>query len=274
MCSANRCSVNRLSINRRSVNRHSAHRAVRLTPWFGLVLGLFICSEPLMAAALEFKPPRRGIPGRREGGGTRNGLPGADPCTSTSAPQFAALMPPTNFGLTTAEFPRFFWSAPRTKARFAEFTLHEAAEGADKKMSDRALVYRSTFRISGEAGIASFPLPRNTGTPGLSVGPDYHWTVALICNPQDRKQDAKVEGWVQRMTPDVALASQLSQSTPSDRPKLYADNGIWLDTLSSLADLRYAKTLDASLAEDWSNLLKAVNLPNSAALPLFQPGSR
>jgi Domain of Unknown Function (DUF928) len=260
-----------------SANRRSANRAIRLTPWFGLMLSFFICSEPLIAAALEFKPPRRGIPGRREGGGTREGslpVPGADPCNAGSAVQFAALMPPTNFGLTTSEFPRFFWSTPRTKARFAEFTLHEASESADKKMSDRALVYRSTFRINGDAGIASFALPRNTGIPGLAVGADYHWTISLICNPQNRKQDTKVEGWVQRMAPDAALASQLSQSTPSDRPKLYADNGIWFDTLSSLADLRYAKTLDTSLAEDWANLLKGVNLPNSTTLPLFQPGSR
>lgn len=262
------------SANRRSANCSAADRTIRLTPWFGLILGLFICSEPLMASALEFKPPKRGIPGRREGGGTRDGVLGADPCTSTSAPQFSALMPPTNFGLTTSEFPRFFWSTPRTKARFAEFTLYEASEGADKKMVDRALVYRGTFRISGEAGIASFMLPRNAGIPGLATGSDYHWSIAVICNPQDRKQDSKVEGWVQRIAPDAALASQLAQSTPSNRPKLYASNGIWFDALSTLADLRYAKTLDAALAEDWSNLLKAVNLPNITGLSLFQPGSR
>jgi hypothetical protein len=256
-----------------SVNR--ALRLIpRLAPWLGCALGLFICSEPLIASALGFKPPQRGIPGRREGGGTRDGVLGADPCSSPSAPQFAALMPPTNFGLTTAEFPRFFWSTPRTKARFAEFTLHEAVEGPDKKMSDRALVYRTTFRINGEAGVASLPLPRNSGIPGLAVGQDYHWSIALICNPQDRKKDAKVEGWVQRIALDPDLAKQLAQSSSGDRPQIYADKGIWFDALSSLADLRYARTLDPLLAKDWSELLKAVQLPSSAALPLFQPANR
>lgn len=201
----------------------SVNRVPRLTsrfaPWLGLALGVLICSEPLIASALGFKPPRRGIPGRREGGGVRDGAVGADPCSSPSAPQFAALMPPTNFGLTTTEFPRFFWSTPRTKARFAEFTLHEAVEGTDKKMSDRGLVYRTTFRINGDAGIASLPLPRNSGIPGLAVGQDYHWSIALICNPQDRKKDAKVEGWAQRIAPDANLAKQLAQSSPGDRPK-------------------------------------------------------
>ncbi len=256
----------------------SVNRVPRLTsrfaPWLGLALGVLICSEPLIASALGFKPPRRGIPGRREGGGVRDGAVGADPCSSPSAPQFAALMPPTNFGLTTTEFPRFFWSTPRTKARFAEFTLHEAVEGTDKKMSDRGLVYRTTFRINGDAGIASLPLPRNSGIPGLAVGQDYHWSIALICNPQDRKKDAKVEGWAQRIAPDANLAKQLAQSSPGDRPQIYADNGIWFDALSSLADLRYAKSLDPSLAADWSELLKAVQLPNSAALPLFQAANK
>ncbi len=255
---------------------YSTQRGLRLAPWLGLALGILVCGEPLMASALDFKPPRRGIPGRREGGGTRGAV--ADPCGDPRSAAFAALMPKTNFGLTTAEFPRFFWSVPRTKARFAEFTLHEAvaadAKNPDQKMSDRALVYRTTFRISGEAGVANMGLPTNAGIPGLAAGQDYHWTVSLICNTQDRKKDVKVEGWVQRVAPDAALSSQLFKANASDRPQIYATNGIWLDTLTSLADLRYASPLDTKLDQTWADLLKAIELPNSAPLPLLQPPNK
>jgi hypothetical protein len=279
MCSVNLANSALVSATPLVARTRHPHRTAgwvpRLAPWLGLALGLLICSEPLVASALGFKPPRRGIPGRREGGGTRNDVLSADPCSKpATGPQFAALMPDSNFALTTTEFPRFFWSAPRTKARFAEFTLHESAEGPNKRMVDRALVYRTTFRINGNAGVTAMALPANAGIPGLAVGQDYHWTISLVCNPQDRKQDARVEGWVQRIAPDAAVSSQLFKAAAGERPRIYAANGLWIDALSSLADLRYANPTNAQLTKDWDALLDEVKLPNSKSLPLIQPATR
>lgn len=280
MCSVNSAN-SALANSANGIARSARSRRIpRLAPWLGVALGLLICLEPLAASAQLFKPPRRGIPGRREGGGTRAAIGATaaltvDPCTRAGdGPQFTAFMPSSNFGLTTAEFPRFFWSTPRTKARFAEFTLHESVEGPNKRMVDRALVYRTTFRISGDAGVAAMALPANAGIPGLAVGQDYHWTISLVCNIQDRKQDAKVEGWVQRVAPESALSSQLFKASAAERPRIYAANGIWIDALSSLADLRYANPSDAQLLKDWQTLLEEVGLTNSKALPLVQPANR
>ncbi|QZZ21285.1 DUF928 domain-containing protein [Leptothermofonsia sichuanensis E412] len=229
----------------------------------GLFLGLLMCSLPLVAMATEFKPPRRGIPGRREGGGTRD----AFICVETKPANLTALMPQTNFGLTTAAYPRFFWYMPQTRAKFAAFSLYESSENQE----DKSLVYTTTFSISGTPGIASLTLPHQATLPPLAVGKDHRWSVAIICNPNDRRRDVLVEGWVQRITPDAALSSKLARADAGDRINLYAANGIWFDTLTTLADQRCANPRDTALTSSWTTLMKSVKLDKIAGEPLIQP---
>jgi len=230
--------------------------------WFGVMLGLLVCGLPLMAMAVEFKPPRRGIPGRREGAGTR------DPyaCVQGNL-RLTAIMPQTNLGLTTAVYPRFFWYSPRTRAKFAQFTLYEVDEAT---MENKISIYTSTFRISGTSGIASLPLPNTTFLPPLTVGKDYHWSLALICNPDNREQNITVDGWVQRIAPAAAFTNQLGATKSQDLPTLYANNGLWFDTVTTLAEQRCANPNDTSLAASWAQLLKSVKLDTIAEQPLVQ----
>lgn len=236
-------------------------RFTPVTPWLGLLLGLFVCSLPLMAMAVEFKPPRRGVPGRREGGGTR------DPyaCVQGNPARLMAIMPETNLGLTNAAHPRFFWYSPKTRAKFAEFTLTKANEATP---ADKFPVFTTTFSITGTPGVVSLSIP--TLIPPLAVGQDYRWSLALICNPENRKQDIKVDGWIQRIAPDADLAGKLAKATPGDRPLLYASSGVWFDTLTTLAELRCANPQDAALAGSWAQLMQSVKLGTIADQPLVQ----
>ncbi|XGV97778.1 MAG: DUF928 domain-containing protein [Leptolyngbya sp. BL-A-14] len=239
-----------------------AHRFALTMPWFGFLLGFMVTSLPLLTMAAEFKPPQRGLPGRREGAGTRNPIV----CIQGSPSQLTAMLPATNLGLTTAAYPRFFWFAPKSKAKFAEFTLSEVNE----QRENQTPVYKTIFSITGAPGIASLTLPSNATIPPLAVGKDYHWSVALICNPDDRSRDIRVDGWVQRVTPEPRLTSQLAKATPVDRVSLYASNGLWFDTLTTLADQRCANPKDAALISSWSALLKSVQLGAIAEQPLLQ----
>ncbi len=239
-----------------------ANRSAAVARWAGLVLGLWLCSLPLVAVATPFKPPRRGIPGRREGGGTRD----PQACVQGNPARLIALMPQTNLGLTTHEYPRFFWYMPKTRAKFVEFALYETNENQE----DKVPIYTATFGISGQTGIASLTLPANSTIPPLVVGKDYRWSFALICNPNDRKRDIEVEGWVQRITPDATLAGRLARANAADRVTLYADNGLWFDTLTTLAELRCARPGDATVQANWVGLLKSVKLDAIAEQPLIQ----
>jgi hypothetical protein len=190
-------------------------------------------------------------------------------CISGDPPLIAALLPQTNLGLTTSAYPEFFWFMPKTRARLAEFALY----AVDNQKANRSLLYKTTFRITGNSGIASLPLPSDATLPPLAIAQDYHWSVSIICDPNDRKQDLTVDGWVQRVALRPALANQLNQATPSERVNLYARNGLWFDTLKTLAELRRSRPQDSQLQASWVELLKSVKLEAIANQPLVQPTS-
>lgn len=220
-------------------------------PWLGLLLGLFVCSLPTIALA-NFNPPSRGTPGRREGGGTRDGI-----CTIGKPATLIAVNPETNFGLTTAEYPRFFWFQPRTRAQYAEFSLYQG----DEKTPDRTLVYKTTFKTADQAGIASVALPKSAGIPPLQLGQDYHWSVTLLCNAENPQLNIKVDGWVQRVQTLVPVARD-----PQARAALLAEKGIWFDALEAQAEQRCLKPEDSP---GWDSLLRSVKLDKIANQPLL-----
>lgn len=235
-----------------------ANRVALLKSCTAVCLGLAVVTLPLVALAVEFKPPKRGIPGRREGAGTRG------PACVQSSPSLTALLPQTNLGLTSADYPRFFWFVPKTKAKAVKFTLFQGSE----QDPEQELVYETTLETSGNPGVMSLALPKNAEIQPLSIGKDYYWAVTLVCNPDDPISNPQVGGWVQRVTVESTLASQLSKAKPGDRVDLYAQNGFWFDTVSTLADLRCANPQDSALASSWAELLKSVKLDKLAEQPI------
>lgn len=242
--------------------KHVGARSIRCAAWIGVFLGLVVSSLPLAALAVEFNPPKRGIPGRRLGGGTRDPLA----CVQGKPSYLTALLPQTNLGLTTDDYPRFFWFVPKTKAKLAEFTLYEG----DEQTPDRSLIYKTTFSIAGTPGVASLTLPTNANIPPLQVGKDYHWSVALVCNPAQPESNIQIDGWVQRVALDPSLSARLTKASARDRVLLYAQNGLWFNTLTSLAEMRCARPNDADLTESWTTLMKSVKLEAIAEQPLIQ----
>ncbi|MBF2027562.1 MAG: DUF928 domain-containing protein [Oscillatoriales cyanobacterium C42_A2020_001] len=238
-----------------------ASRFAFLKAWLGVGLGISIWTLPLWAIAVEFKPPKRGIPGRREGAGTRG------PACVQSSPNLTALLPQTNLGLTTAEYPQFFWYVPKTRAKAVKFVLFKG----DEQEPEQEVVYEKTLELSGKPGVVSFTLPKTAEVSPLAIGQDYYWTVTLLCNPTDPINNIYTSGWVQRIAVEPTLAKQLTRAKSSDRVKLLAENGIWFDTVSTLAQMRCTSPSDTTLASSWSELLKSVKLDKVAAQALDQP---
>ncbi|WP_187329526.1 DUF928 domain-containing protein [Halomicronema hongdechloris] len=210
-----------------------------------------------LAWAEPFQPPNRGLPGRREGAATRG-------CVLGRPSRLVALLPDTNLGLTTEAYPTFFWYMPRSQARFVEFSLYQAnPEG------DRQLIYSSTLSVANEAGIASVSLPQHSGLPALEIGQDYQWSVAIICNPNNRRGDLRVDGWVHRITPEDDLAAALATANRSEQVGLYASHGVWFDAVGTLAELQMADPEDPELQARWQELLESVGLAVIAEQPFL-----
>jgi hypothetical protein len=235
-------------------------------------------SNPVNSKRIHFvqQPslPDNGAPtGRRRGGTSRDGCPALNtpitalvPGEETSGEVEAGNSTKTNsksfLAKTVTEYPTFWVYLPElpTTLRAGEFVLQDN-QGND--------VYRTSLTLPGKSGFISIGLPSN---PQYSLKGDnhYHWYFKVYCGaPQKTSEYFYVDAWVQRvaLTPD--LENQLKTVKPG-KYIAYADNDIWYDAVTNLADLRRTDLQNPTLNEDWAELLKAVGLQNLAQAPIVQ----
>lgn len=231
--------------------RTSGLLAVRLL----LLLGILITAIPMPADAQIFAPPSRGMPGRREGGGTR-GCWGTDAANAAQI-SLTALVPAQNFGYTLDPYPSFFVYVPEAfaeRAVAAEFYLSDA---------ERNVVYHANYQVFNRSGVIRIDLPPDGNLAPLAVGQDYNWSFALICNPDDPSANLVVESWIQRIEPTAQLQADLQTTDPQAVPDLMARQGIWYNTLTSLTELSGAGDRFTQV-QRWQTLLNSVDLPQVA----------
>ena len=198
----------------------------------------------------QFRPPNRGMPGRREGGGTRGGG------CPLQKPGLTALMPDSNLGMTVAPQPTFFWYLPQNSVAAAEFTLLGP---------DNTEIYKTLVTVPTQGGVVSLSLPQDKQ---LEVGQSYRWYFSLICDPLDRSEDTFTSGWVERVDPSPELSTSLKTASAAEVPNLYAQAGLWYDALAALVSLRQSQPQNPAFVTEWRELLGAVNLEALANQPI------
>ncbi|MEG4417238.1 DUF928 domain-containing protein [Microcoleus sp. LAD1_D5] len=212
-------------------------------------------SEQLRSAWNSFQPPQDGVPGRREGGGTR----GLECPTATTA--LTALIPQSTMGQTISATPTFFYYLPIALDKTVQFEL---ADESDKTL------YKKSFRmVTSRAGIVSVRLDSDGNSPALEVGKNYQWYFTIKCNPKNSTDDVLVSGWINRTALAPTVKTELDRS-PDRRAKLiiFAQQGLWYEYLATLAQLRLESPSDASLALKWLEVLNSVELGKIAQEPL------
>lgn len=220
-----------------------------------LLLGLSLSSLPEVVLAQELNPARSGLPGRRVGGGTRGNC-------NFGAKMLTALVPKNNLASTVAANPQLFFYIPQTsKSQELEFVLLDENDNQ---------VYEKKFITTGKAGIISINLPESPQLKGLKIGNKYHWYLSVICNAADRASDISVDGWIQRVTPNPNLTSKLRNLAPLQLAHEYAEAGLWQEALTTLAQLRYSRPHDSTLAAEWTKFLHSADLDSIAQEPLVQ----
>ncbi|MCT7971854.1 DUF928 domain-containing protein [Laspinema olomoucense] len=204
--------------------------------------------SPNSAIATVFEPPDPDPPEDREGSGSRTSCPPVDkPLTGLIASQ-------VNYTLSGHPTFWFYVPYPSSLAREVEFVLLDEEETE---------VYKTVVPISDTPGIVSFRLPENI--PALEVGKQYLWQFSYRCNPRIRAEDDYIEGMVQRIAADSTLISQLEAATTlMQRVELYAANGLWHETLTTLAELRRDNPGNAEIADEWTELLESIGLGHLA----------
>jgi Domain of Unknown Function (DUF928) len=220
---------------------------------------------------VRFAPPGDAAPRNSTGGGSRSGvsfIPPRDPAPTSTAsggirtdeqPLLKALLPDTQLGRTVSAHPTFFVYVPPTASREVFFSLQDER---------RNHVYQTTLKISGNGGIVSVTLPKDT--PELEVGKNYVWFFAPIAPGGTLEPDNYgVTGWVKRVEVPTAVRDAVA-TNPTQLASEYARAGIWYDTVAILANALAAQPNDATLASEWQDLLKQVGLEAIATQPLAE----
>ena len=198
--------------------------------------------------AQAFKSPNRGAPPPAGGGGTR-GTCEQDPEDAYYVP----VSPIGQVGLTVSEYPTFFIYVPEAPARTIQLSIL-----ARKDENTEEPVTSVTFRTPRKAGIITISIPPNPKN-GLKVGQQYRWEMEIVCNRIDRSGNAAMEGFIERVSQDQ-IGVNLANAKDADLPTIYANQGIWYESLASAIKLRASNPNNSKLMADWEKLITSVNL--------------
>lgn len=213
---------------------------------------------------IDFEPPpdAPGEPKQSAPGGTRGQCKQDN---NSPIPTLTLLIPASSQVVTISEHPTFFVYVPPTSAQEGELVIKEKINPDEAKV-----IYQKTFALTDIPGIASFKLPDNANK--LEIGKNYQWSFALVCNSEDRSGDLVKFATIERTEISPNLAKQLENAKPIERAALYAKNGIWPETLITLAELRRSQPEKPSLKIIWEELLKSesVKLTDIAEEPLVE----
>lgn len=231
--------------------------------------------------AQTFNPPDRGAPSSASDGGTRGAFVPPDRGAPSSAsdggtradivlPSYLkTLVPAGVMPLTLSARPEFYAYVPASAAQVVKFTLyrHNPETGMDEE-----LVYETEQGAPTTSSIMTFNLP-DGDRYALDTGEIYHWYVSLVFNLDDPSGNIAIDGWVERLSKDDAIAQRVDGLNPATHPAAYAEAGLWYEPLQAYARERRAST-PANLStachgstDNWSILL------NSAQLCEFAPAT-
>lgn len=198
-----------------------------------------------------YRPPLRGAPGGRVGGGTRG--VGEELIT-------LYVLAPDHVGLTFQEQPALYWYLPKSTNYPIEVTIIE----------DQAVypLVEKSISLPVKPGFHHINL-KEYGVH-LSIGKQYRWFVTFVTDPDHRSKDIVAGGMIERIEFPEALRVKLAQADKTETPNIYAEEGIWYDALMMISDLIEASPNDTILHKQRASLLEQVGLPEIAEFEMKQ----
>lgn len=195
-------------------------------------------------AAPVYKPPLRGAPGGRVGGGTRG----------TGREAFVlSVLAPAHTGLTTSDQPVLYWFISSPSSHPVELTL------VDPQKTDPLIELRIPPPVA--AGIHRVNLAEH----GVRLDPAvaYQWYVAVMPDTGRRSKDILAGASLERIAVPDDLVAKVSRASKADLPAVYASAGIWYDAIAALNQLIDEAPQNAVLRTQRSTLLREVGLPDT-----------
>lgn len=155
-------------------------------------------------------------------------------------------------GLTIAAQPTFWFYLPYTTPEppqnlVAQFVLLDETEHP---------VWNELMavKLTDTQPLVEYPLSYS-----LEIGKLYNWYFSVICDSDKLSRNPVVRGWIQRAEPTPELQTALRNASRFQQYLAYANNGIWFDTVSSLAEIR--RQFPGTYKGAWSSLLDFFEIP-------------
>lgn len=171
---------------------------------------------------------------------------------SCSSDQLTALLPDSDYGLTSKTHPEILVVTSANMPRQALFSIQSAND----------YYYETYIELPDTPGIISVALPSDA--PVLAANELYQWSLILMCNNQLRPDSPAVQGWIEIQPTNSINPPSVEQAIE------YRDAHLWYDMISLLADLRVKEPTDQTVYEAWQAVLAGIDLASAVDEPIIE----
>lgn len=193
-----------------------------------------------------YKPPLRGAPKGRIGGGTRG--------TSERESFSLQVLAPDHVGNTINEQPCLYWFISKSTGYPLELTVTER----------RAIkpVLEKTLTVPDQGGIQFACLSEYEVK--LSKGSMYKWFVTLVIDPETRSKDILAGGMLEVVDSTPILTEKLNSADQSRYSDIYAEEGLWYDAIDAVSKMIETSPDNVEYRKWLESLLEQVGLADVA----------
>ena len=193
-----------------------------------------------------YKPPLRGSPAGRVGGGTRG---------MTERESFSLqVLAPNHIGLTVHDQPSLYWYVSKPIPHPIEVTVIE--KNAVKPLVEKVINGPEMGGIQA-IHLADYGVHLRRDVP-------YKWFVTLVTDPDHRSKDIMAGGLITLVEPSPSLSAKLKVTSSNKAPYVYAEEGVWYDALEAISRMIDASPANAGLRKQRASLLEQVGLSDVA----------
>lgn len=193
-----------------------------------------------------YKPPKRGAPATRIGGGTRG----------NDHHMILSVLAPEHTGWTSQAQPVLYWYISKPTNIDHEIILY------DGDSVEPLLALKNNGPIS--AGLHALKLADHHIKLRQNV--EYEWSVSLINTPQQPSKNIVAAGTIIYVKSSSDFQALLENASPLAATGLFASHGYWYDAVDTLLRLIDKQPNRLAFKEHYANLLNQVGLNGVAAM--------
>ena len=186
------------------------------------------------AAKLNYLPPGKGVPTRREGGATRGGA-------GDLRELALSVVTPEHVGWASSAQPDLYWFVSRPVTQSVMLTIIPAGGTAIDPLFEGMLTAPTSAGIHA-ASLSSLKVT-------LEANVDYEWSISLVGDVQSRSRDILASGRVRSVPLSAELKADIANANSDARTEKLAGAGYWYDVVGLLRKNAPASATEIALYE-------------------------